>query len=203
MTCQKGEAMPLSDWVLRLLTRRKDARAADVVPVPAIPDALATGPAPAKAPPQPLPPDNSTRIHLAATDPAFPARREAGFDVIVAAVGEVVLRHGYVAKAKSWVRAGPGGIASVQVQRSRYGFECTLHLGFEPATGPREGIWADEDTLSLDHFLAPGEVALQPGTLIYLDALDNPASLDLPMNVLDNRALPWLEDQINGVALPG
>lgn len=137
--------------------------------------------------------DNGVRMHIASQDPAFPAKREAAFDLIHQAVDRVAQAHGFTPKAKSWTRDGPLGTATLHLQRSRYGFDCRLNLGFRPVSNDPLGLWVDEDVLPLDRFYDrdSGQPARAAG-FVYLDVLDDPDCLKQPMQVLDQRALPWL-----------
>ena len=138
-------------------------------------------------------PDTSHRIHLAANDPAFPAKREAAFGAIMAAVASVVEPAGYALRGTTWARETAVGKTAVHLQRSRYGFDveislrCLLADGTLPETGP----WAVADEVTLWHF-AP-DAASDPGTISYLDVHENAGCLAAPMAILRDQALPWLE----------
>lgn len=140
-------------------------------------------------------PDPGVRIHLAAHDPEFPAKRDAALALLRDAVGTVALRHGFVAKPHSWVREGPAGRVAVAVFPSRYGFEAEIRLSFLAADGEALGIWAEESYLTLGAFGGPA-------ALIYLDILEQPESLATTLPVLEARALPWLLRHLDGRGLP-
>jgi hypothetical protein len=167
--------MPLREWLG--FTAKKRAVLAD--------EAGAKGVARAT-----LPVDNAVRSHIAASDPAFPAKREAAVVAILAAVDGVARAHGFVQKPQSWAKAGPLGAVSLHLQRSRFGFEAQINLGFAPASGTARGAWEQDDFLPLGRFYTEGSLA--PGALIYLDVLADAATLAKAMQVLDDRALPWL-----------
>ncbi|MDN5785771.1 MAG: DUF4304 domain-containing protein [Pseudorhodobacter sp.] len=139
-------------------------------------------------------PDNAVRAHLAANDPGFPEKREQAVQAILAAIDAVAQAHGFTAKPKSWARQGPLGTVSLHLQRGRYGFDCTINLGFQPENGEAAGPWQTDDLIPLGRF-HQGEMPRgqdEIGTIFYLDVLENPAALSLPIQVLDRRALPWL-----------
>lgn len=145
-------------------------------------------------------PDNDHRIHLAANDPAFPAKREAAFAVIVAAVAGVVEPLGYGLRGSTWARETTAGKTAVNLQRSRYGFDAVISLRFlrPDGTVPDSGLWADDDEVTLAAF-AP-DAASDPGVISYLDVHENPACLDHPMAILRDHALPWLDAHHAGVS---
>jgi hypothetical protein len=130
-------------------------------------------------------PDPGVRIHLAAHDPEFPAKRDAALALLRDAVRAVMARHGFTEKPQSWVREGPQGRAAIAVFPSRYGFEAEIRLSFLATDGEAQGVWAEEGHLTLDAFGAPA-------ALIYLDVLDQPEVLAATLQVLEVRALPWL-----------
>lgn len=151
--------------------------------------------------PPPEPADHGARIHRAAHDPEFPKKREAAIEAITAAIDAMAEKHGFTRKAKSWAKDGPAGRVSIQLQRSRYGWECHVNLSLDRKDGQREGVCAHDDFVGLGEFYAPGEgQAPEPGVIYYLDVHEDPAALDLPMQVLDQRALPWLLGQLDGHA---
>lgn len=137
--------------------------------------------------------DNGVRMHIAASDPAFPAKREAAVKVILAAMDAVAEAHGFTKKAKSWAKTGRLGTVSLHLQRSRYGFECYINLGFQPLSGEGKGPWNQDDFVRLGRFL-PTDLSAsgEPGALIYLDVHEDIAALATPMQTLDKHALPWL-----------
>ncbi|MBL4918759.1 hypothetical protein [Szabonella alba] len=131
-------------------------------------------------------PDPGARIHRAAHDPEFPARREAALAAIRAGVAQVALAQGFAERPQSWSLDGPAGRVSVHVFPNRFGFEAEIRLGFLPADGSDpSGPFAAQGHLTLDAFGGP--VAL-----IYLDVLDDPACLEAALQVLADHALPWL-----------
>lgn len=145
--------------------------------------------------------DDSHRIHLAANDPAFPAKREAAFTAIVAAVAQVAQPLGYTLRGSTFSRETPAGKTAINLQRSRYGFDAIISLRFLLADGtvPKTGIWAAEDEVSLAHFVP--DAGSDPGTISYLDVDENPACLAGPMAVLRDLALPWLDAHHHGKSL--
>lgn len=138
-------------------------------------------------------PDTGVRMHIAAHDPDFPAKRDAAVATIVAAIDAVALAHGFTKKPKSWAKTGALGTVSIHLQRNRYGFDCTINLGFQPRSGLPHGPWAQDGLVSLDRFCRQNLGDLNsPKPLIYLDVLENADTLCQPMAVLSNQALPWL-----------
>jgi hypothetical protein len=178
--------MPLPNW-LRLPPRTSTSSfpAQNLPADPALPFATAQSPV-----------DNAVRTHIAASDPAFPAKREAAMIAILAAIEPVAAAHGFTKKAKSWAKTGPLGLVSLHVQRSRFGFEAVLNLCFQPTSGEPPGPWARDDFVPLGQFYAGvsagGDRPDGADGLVYLDIHDNAAALDAAMQVLANAALPWL-----------
>jgi hypothetical protein len=132
-------------------------------------------------------PDPGVRIHLAAHDPAFPAKREAAIAALTAGIDSAALAEGFEAKPQSWAKTGPLGTVSLHIQRSRYGFDCEVNLCFAPVVGDAVGPWEEEGRIPLGWFYGD-----QPAPLIYLDIVDNPATLQNALQALQIVALPWL-----------
>lgn len=172
--------MPLPSWLRPLLGRHRATPATQTQPQN-------------DAPPAPIEVDNGVRMHLAASDPEFPAKREAAVESIIAAIDTIAAAHGFSKKAKSWAKTGPLGLVSIHLQRSHYGFEAYINLGFQPVSEQPLGLWAHDETVRLDRFYPDSADAPPPdGALIYLDVYDEPDSLSPAMTILDDRALPWL-----------
>ena len=143
-----------------------------------------------------LPPDTSHRIHIAANDPAFPAKREAAVDLICAAITAIATPAGYTCKGTTWARQTQFGKSAINLQRSRYGFTADINLRFLAPDGHSltQGVWAHDDDIHIQRFYIPGEgVSPEDGVLTYLDVFENPACLTVPMHILATRALPWLD----------
>lgn len=141
-------------------------------------------------------PDTSHRIHIAANDPAFPAKREAAVALICQAITDIASPLGYARKGTTFTRTTPKGRTAINLQRSSYGFVATINLRFlQPdGTPPTSGLWALDDSIRLQRFYLPTEQSgAEDGEITYIDAHDDPASLDLPMHILKTRALPWLD----------
>ena len=131
-------------------------------------------------------PDPGARIHRAAHDPEFPARREAALAAIRSGVARVALEHGFAERPQSFSLEDPAGRVSVRVFPSPYGFEAEIRLGFLPADGSDPaGPFAAQGHLTLADFGGPH-------ALIYLDVLDDPTCLPAALDLLDREALPWL-----------
>ncbi len=137
--------------------------------------------------------DLAARKHTAAHDPAFPARREAAHAAIIAALGQALEPLGYALKGSTFSRATPQGRSAVHLQRSRYGWDAQIVLRFVTPEGgaPDHPDWPEDDDLTLRDFAEdlPGD----PGTLAFVDVLDDPATLARALDVLTTQALPWLE----------
>jgi hypothetical protein len=137
--------------------------------------------------------DNGVRMHIAAHDPEFPAKREAAVDIIVAGIDAVAQAQGFDKKAKSWAKSGDLGTVSIHLQRSRFGFDCQVNLGFQPLDGKPSGLWAQDDFVPLERFLLQGVAASEPLALLtYLDVYEDPTILAKSMRILSEDALPWL-----------
>jgi hypothetical protein len=71
---------------------------------------------------------DGARMHRAANDPAFAARREAAFAALQAAAGECAGRMGLVLRGQGWAQDRAGGRATLWLQRDRYGWEVSVIL---------------------------------------------------------------------------
>ena len=137
--------------------------------------------------------DLAARKHTAAHDPTFPARREAAYAAIIAALGQALEPLGYALKGSTFSRATQQGKSAVHLQRSRYGWDAQIVLRFVTPEGgaPDHPDWPEDDDLTLWDFAEdlPGD----PGTLAFVDVLDDPATLARALDVLTTQALPWLD----------
>lgn len=138
-------------------------------------------------------PDLSARQHLAANDPAFPARREEAWGRIVAALDGVLGPAGFVLTKTTWSRVTPAGKSAVHLQRDRYGWDVRIVLRFVTPSGevPDHPDWpGGEDVTLADFFEQPVK---DPGTLAFVDVLETPECLDLAVEVLREQVLPWFD----------
>jgi hypothetical protein len=137
-------------------------------------------------------PDPGARIHRAAHDPDFPEKREKAVQTILTAINAVATAQGFTAKKASWAQSGPLGTVSLHLQRSSYGFDCTVNLVWQPLDEMSKGRWADTDVIPLTDF----ETADASGTILYLDVWEDPKTLEAAMDLLAIQALPWLIRQL-------
>jgi hypothetical protein len=145
--------------------------------------------------------DDAHRIHIAASDPAFPAKREQAVTLICAAIDAIATPMGYTCKGSTWSRSTPQGRTVVNLQRSQYGWYATINLRFILPNGEAasSGVWASGDDVHLGQFYQPDEThGAKPGRIAYLDVSADAAGLDLPITILRTRALPWLDAHHDG-----
>jgi hypothetical protein len=138
-------------------------------------------------------PDLSARQHLAANDPAFPARREEAWARIVAALDGVLGPEGYALSGTTWSRVTAAGKSAVHLQRDRYGWDVRIVLRFVTPDGevPDHPDWpGGEDVTLADFFEA---AASDPGTLAFIDVLEQPERLDQAVDILRDQVLPWFD----------
>ncbi|OYX21302.1 MAG: hypothetical protein B7Z04_03540 [Rhodobacterales bacterium 32-66-9] len=138
-------------------------------------------------------PDLSARQHLAANDPAFPARREEAWGRIVAALDGVLGPAGYGLSGTTWSRLTAAGKSAVHLQRSRYGWDVQIVLRFVTPDGevPDHPDWPGGEDVTLAEFFERAEG--DPGTLAFIDVLERPECLDLAVDTLREQVLPWFE----------
>lgn len=138
-------------------------------------------------------PDLSARQHLAANDPAFPARREEAWERIVAAVDGVLGPAGYVLARTTWNRVTAAGKSAVHLQRDRYGWEVRIVLRFVTPSGevPDHPDWPGGEDVALAAFFEQADS--DPGTLAFVDVLERPGCLDQAVDILREQVLPWFE----------
>jgi hypothetical protein len=137
--------------------------------------------------------DLAARKHAAAHDPAFPERRELAFATILQALDAMLRPQGYALKGTTFSRSSARGRSAVHLQRSRYGWEAQIVLRFLRADGevPAHPDWPEDEDLTLWHFA--GDLPRDPGTLAFVDVLDDPAVLAAALDLLTAQALPWLD----------
>ena len=140
--------------------------------------------------------DDSARIHRAASDPTFPAKREAAVQMICAGITAITTPLDYIQTGTNWARRTGAGRSVINLQRSRYGWDCAIILRFVTAAGslPDGADWQDGEDIGIGRFYLPTEgQSTEPGVLTYLDLHDNRVDFDLAMQILKERALPWLD----------
>ncbi len=138
-------------------------------------------------------PDLSARKHLAANDPAFPARREQAWSKIVSALDGVLGPAGYALNGTTWSRVTAAGKSAVHLQRNRYGWDVQIVLRFVTPEGevPDHPDWPGGEDVTLAEFFERADH--DPGTLAFVDVLDRPECLDLAVEILREQALPWFD----------
>jgi hypothetical protein len=136
-------------------------------------------------------PDLSARQHLAANDPAFPARREEAWRRIVAALDGVLGPAGYTLVKTTWSLVTAAGKSAVHLQRDRYGWDVRIVLRFVTPSGevPDHPDWPGGDDVTLADFFE--QAVGDPGTLAFIDVLERPESLDVAVDTLREQVLPW------------
>jgi hypothetical protein len=137
--------------------------------------------------------DLAARKHTAAHDPAFPARREEAHGTILGALSQALEPLGYTLKGGTFSRSSPRGKSAVHLQRSRYGWDAQIVLRFVTPDGgpPDHPDWPEDNDLTLWDFA--GDMPRDPGTLAFVDVLEDPETLTRALDLLLNRALPWLD----------
>lgn len=136
-------------------------------------------------------PDLSARKHLAANDPAFPARREEAWERIVGALDGVLAPEGYTVSGTTWSRVTAAGKSAVHLQRNRYGWDVQVILRFVTPSGevPDHPDWPGGEDVLLAEFFE--EAVTDPGTLAFVDVLERPECLELAAEILRDQVLPW------------
>ena len=183
--------MPLPRW-LRALIPRKPSQTDGSLP----PRGEGWGGGPVPTAPIPPTSDQSHRIHIAANDPAFAAKREAAVALICQAITDIATPLGYTRKGTTWSRTTARGKSAIHLQRSRYGFTASLTLRFltPDGTALNHGVWAQDDDIRLRQFYLQSEsCGTEAGEITYLDVHENPVCLNEPMHILATRGLPWLD----------
>jgi hypothetical protein len=138
--------------------------------------------------------DRAARIHTAANDPAFPARREEAYRAVVSTLDGALVPFGYALKGSTWSKSSARGKSAVHLQRNRYGWEVQIVLRFVTLAGevPDHPDWPGDDDITLAHFFET--VERDPGTLAFVDVLEDPGCLTGAVDILTEQALPWLEE---------
>jgi hypothetical protein len=138
-------------------------------------------------------PDLSARKYRAANDPAFPAQREKAWGRIVAALDGLLAPEGYALSGTTWSRVTAQGKSAVHLQRNRYGWDVQIILRFVTPDGelPDHPDWPGGEDVTLAEFFERAEH--DPGTLAFVDVLEEPECLDAAVRILREQALPWFE----------
>ena len=137
--------------------------------------------------------DLAVRKHTAANDPGFPARREEAWGRIVSALDAVLVPAGYALNGTTWSRVSAAGKSALHLQRDRYGWNVRIILRFVTPDGevPDHPDWPGGEDVTLAAFFE--EAVSDPGTLAFIDVLEQPECLDLSLAILREQVLPWFE----------
>ena len=137
--------------------------------------------------------DLAARKHTAANDPAFPARREEAWGRIVAALDGLLVPAVYGLSGTTWSRVTDQGKSAVHLQRNRYGWDVQIVLRFVTPDGgvPDHPDWPGGEDVTLAAFFEQAE--RDPGTLAFVDVLEQPDCLAVAVEILREQALPWFE----------
>jgi hypothetical protein len=137
--------------------------------------------------------DLAARKHTSANDPAFPARREEAWGRIVAALDRVLAPKGFALSGTTWSRVTAQGKSAVHLQRNRYGWDVQIILRFVTPDGepPDHPDWPGGEDVPLAEFFERAEQ--DPGTLAFVDVLEQPECLAIAAEILREQALPWFD----------
>lgn len=136
------------------------------------------------------------RMRAAATDPAFKSKRDKLVRVLRRRITEACASVGLVEDGQDWALVGRHHRVVVNLQRGRAGHEAYINLGVRTLSGERPSgpEFAMQDYVRLGRFYAveerPG--GGEPGSVEYALAMQDPAHMDFALQVLRDRALPWL-----------
>jgi hypothetical protein len=146
--------------------------------------------------PTPKPTDHALPKQEAALAADFQSIRDAALDLIAKRLDVALAPKGFLRNGTVWSRNVERGKASLRLQRCNSGQKCHLELTYTPAPGT---FAARQITAPLGSFLQPGDEphrdSRSEGKIEYSLVVQNPAILDIPMQVLEVRALPWLMAQ--------
>ncbi|WP_149587260.1 hypothetical protein [Tabrizicola flagellatus] len=119
-------------------------------------------------------------------------RREAVIRALRDRLDRLMLPMGFVRDGADWERDLPAGQARVAIQRFSGGVNATLVVAFVPKRRPAH-VHADRLWTQLPNFVLTGEHRFaRDGTIHYALADHDAATMDFPLAVLRDRALPWL-----------
>jgi hypothetical protein len=143
---------------------------------------------PAEANPQ------TQRILEFARLPDMAKQREVAVKAYADRLDSLLKPAGFTCRKTIWTRALGQGQAKVNLHRDRNGFICTVRLTY---SGPRRAIRAEGPGEAwLGSFYGCGvESETDGGSVGWIDyslILKDPSRLDLPLTILQDRALPWL-----------
>ncbi|MFD1880204.1 hypothetical protein [Paracoccus pacificus] len=132
----------------------------------------------------------AAQLLRAAEDPDFPQKRDRIVRLIGDRIEAILAPAGFTRKGNLWKRRGWWFNLSIELQRSRLGHDAWVNL----AATPRLAIGTGRRPVAqrLGWFYPSGYPATEPGRMTYQVLIENPAELDEPMQVLREKALPWL-----------
>ena len=125
--------------------------------------------------------------HDAATRAALSRKARAQ---ILATLAPVAQDFGYTQTDGYFAKSGLLRRVSIGLQPSKSGFKCFINLAAKPRFGPSE-------VYRLGHFYDRADVpAGEPGALLYPEVLDGTPHLAHAAQILQTRALPFLQNRV-------
>ncbi len=166
----------------------------------------------------------SERCNAAALDPDFKKKRERVVTRLRRDMHAVLEPVGYSCEGLVWVKTSPQGQTRVSIYRMRAGYQARIEMsgrktgfsiglavnGVLRRIGQRLGNqnpilpYKEQVVTRLQPFYRLDEHKHHPekGSLEYALIDEDPSELDLPIEILAHRALPWLEGCHRRGALP-
>jgi hypothetical protein len=140
------------------------------------------------------PAPQTVRIHDFIRLPDMAKRRDMAVRVFAERMDALLRTAGFARSKNNWKRKLGQGEAQVSLHRDGHGFLCTVQLRY---SGPRRAIRAEGPGEAwLGSFYKAGvESETDGGSVGWIDypRIDaEPTCLDLPLKILQDRALPWL-----------
>jgi len=126
--------------------------------------------------------------------------RTRALEQLVDAVEAVAEREGYERLKWRWIKSTQRGETQVEIKRSHNGDRADLLIDARRPDGRHPpGPWRGARALNLGMFYHPKERAILPFEAIAYEDIVNGDGLDVPIRVLRERALPWLENLHSGI----
>jgi hypothetical protein len=123
-------------------------------------------------------------------DPDLAQKRKAAIALFDAAINEVAVAHAHARQGKGWERQSAWAWSRLLLQKSSAGFACYLNIDYAAQLAGQRG---PQRSARIGAFAASVADHNRLDSLYYVDLGPVSALRDEVMDLLQRRAMPWLD----------